>query len=456
MDGTSQAKRNTGAVSAAHSPGAILGWFRQVMPPEFFTGLKRDLEIVENSCVFTLPVTVWLMILQRLSPVGTLESAVEQLRHGSGRELLEPCRQVREGRISGHTGAYGQARVNLPVEAARRIAEQTFRNLYTGGSAHPLHDRLFVLDGSTIRLAHSAGLAKAYPAARNARRPSHWPILLVTVLHHVQTGTAMAPAFGPMHGPEAVSEQALAGELIDRLPPQSTLIGDRNFGIFAVLWRAHRQGHRVLTRLTADRAKRLAGGALPEVGSDLGVVWEPSNHDRRAHPEIPVSARIEGRLIAVKPEGAKQILYLFTTREEPVGEVAALYGRRWTIETDLRSLKEQVRLHRIEAKSPGMVASELYLAVAAWNLIRAVMQEAARQAGVEPRRLSFSRARAALLAFAQASLQHRSPEQQGRGWELVMQSIAQCKLPQRKRPSSPRLVWPAHQNFPSRKVSAHA
>jgi hypothetical protein len=425
------------------------------MPTEFFDDLKRDLEIVENSCVFTLPVTVWMMILQRLSPVGTLESAVEQLRQGSGQELLEPCKQVREGRISAHTGAYGQARVNLPVEAARRVAEQTFRSLYTVASAHTPDDRLFVLDGSTIRLAHTGGLAEAYPAARNPRRPSHWPILLVTVLHHVKTGTAMAPAFGPMHGPEAVSEQALAGELIDRLPPQSTLIGDRNFGIFAVLWRAHRQGHQVLTRLTAERARRLAGGAVPEVGSDLEVVWEPSSHDRRAHPEIPAAARIEGRLIAVKPEGAKQILYLFTTRQEPIDQVAALYGRRWTIETDLRSLKEQVRLHRIEAKSPGMVASELYLAVATWNLIRAVMEQAARQAGVEPRRLSFSRARAALLAFAHASAPQRSPAQQERGWQLVLESISHCRLPQRKRPSTPRLVWPSVQSFPKRKLLAH-
>ncbi len=157
--------------------------------------------------------------------------------------------------------------------------------------------------------------------------------------------------------------------------------------------------------------------------------------------------------MAIKPEGAKQILYLFTTREEPADQVAALYGRRWTIETDLRSLKEQVRLHRIEAKSPDMVASELYLAVATWNLIRAVMQEAAQQAGVEPRRLSFSRARAALLAFAQASLPNRSPQQRDRGWELVLHSIAHCRLPQRKRPYAPRLVWPTHQNFPSRKVS---
>jgi hypothetical protein len=278
----------------------------------------------------------------------------------------------------------------------------------------------------------------------------------MTVLHHVKTGTAMPPAFGPMHGPEAVSEQALAGDLMDQLPPQSVLIGDRNFGIFAVLWRAHRQAHQVLTRLTAERAKRLAGGTVPDLGSAIEVVWEPSSHDRRAHPEIPADARIEGRLIAVKPEGATQILYLFTTLTEPAHEVAALYRQRWTIETDLRSLKEQVRLHQIEAKSPHMVASELQLAVATWNLIRAVMQQAARQAHVEPRRLSFSRARAALFAFVPASAHHNSPEQQDRGWDLVMQSIAQCKLPQRKRPPTPRLVWPRPRTFPTRKVSQHA
>ncbi len=154
----------------------------------------------------------------------------------------------------------------------------------------------------------------------------------------------------------------LAGELIDRLPSGATLIADRNFGIFAVLWRAHRQGHRVLTRLTSDRAKRLAGGAVPEVGSDLDVVWEPSGHDRRAHPEIAAGARVEGRLMAIKPEGAKQILYLFTTREEPADQVAALYGRRWTIWLDLRSLFEQVRLSKrriAEATSPGHGGGEL-------------------------------------------------------------------------------------------------
>ncbi len=32
-------------------------------------------------------------------------------------------------------------------------------------------------------------------------------------------------------------------------------------------------------------------------------------------------------------------------------EVIALYGERWTIETDLRSIKEQVRLHTISGST---------------------------------------------------------------------------------------------------------
>jgi len=275
-------------------------------------------------------------------------------------------------------------------------------------------------------------------------------------MHHARTGTAMAPVFGPAHGSYAVSEQALAGSLIDQLPPASVLIGDRNFGVFSVLWRAHRQGHQVLTRLTAERARRVAGGILPQSDSQIRVLWTPSKHDLGAHPEIPAEASIAGRLVAVKPPDAKQILYLFTTLQEPVEELTSLDYERWTIETDLRTLKEQVRLHQIEARSPDMVARELFLAVATWNLIRAVMQQAAKQADVEPRRLSFSRARAALLAFAQASAHQRSSQQQDRGWQLVLESVAQCKLPKRNRPSTPRLVWSRAQPFPKRNALPHA
>jgi hypothetical protein len=432
-----------------------LNWFGKTLPESFFASLKQDLGIIENSCIFTLPVTTWLMILQRLSQKGTLATAVTELLHGHGRELLEPCKRVREDKISAGTGAYSQARQRVPVEAVRRVAERTFEQLHRISPQDTLRDRLFLLDGSSIRLAHSPALLKAYPQAENQHGKSHWPVARVAVMHHVVTGLAMAPRFGAMYGPDAVSEQGLAEALIDQLPSSSVLIGDRNFGIFAVAWRAHNRGHAVLVRLTEARAKRLSGGDELIPGSDREVIWEPSRDDRRTHRDLPAEAHMEGRLIVTQTAGVKEILYLFTTLEEPAEQVAALYRERWNIETDLRSLKEQVRLHAIPARSPDLVASELLIAIASYNLIRAVMAEAAQQINTEPRRLSFSRSRESFWAFARAVAHVDSREKFEYHWRLLLRSLSQCKLPKRHRPPAPRVIWPKPQTFPTRKIKHH-
>jgi len=450
----------------------IFNWFGRTLPQSFFESLKRDLKIVENSCIFTLPVTIWLMILQRLSQKGTLATAVSELVHGNGRDLLEPCKKALENNISAGTGAYSQARQRVPTDAVRRVAERTFEHLHEIAPWAGLRGRLFVLDGSSIRLSNTPALTKVYPPAENQYGESHWPVMRVAVMHHVVTGLAMAPQFGLDHqrgpgvdlildkltcastpvvnGPDAVSEQGLAEALIDRLPALSVLIGDRNFGTFSVAWRAHSGGHSTLVRLTEQRARRLNGGELTQ-DSDRKVRWVPSPEDRRAHPDLPADAGIEGRLIVSRPEGAQETLYLFTTLEEAAEQVVPLYKERWNIETDLRSLKEQVRLHTIPARSPDLVASELLIAIAGYNLIRAVMTEAAQQIDIDPRRLSFSRSREAVHAFARAVAHVETPEKFEYHWRLLMRSLTQCKLPKRNRPPAPRVVWPKPHGFPTRK-----
>jgi hypothetical protein len=423
------------------------------LPHRFFESLKKDFELAGNSCIFTLEVTSWLMIVQRLSPEGTLTTAVGELLHGNGRELPDSCKRVRDEKISAGTGAYSQARQRIPAEAARRVAERTFEQLTAIRSADALRDRLFVLDGSSIRLAHVPAVIKEYPPAKNQHGDSHWPVMRAAVMHHVVTGLAMAPCFGPMYGPKAVSEQELAEALIDRLPESSVLIGDRNFGVFSVAWHAHNRGHKVLVRLTEPRARKLNGAAAPGAGADRKVIRMPGEGDRRGHQELTGEERIEGRLLAIFSEEALEILYLFTTLEEETAEtVAPLYKERWHIETDLRSLKEQVRLHTIPARSPDLIACELLLAIACYNLIRALMSEAAQQSGIEPRRLSFSRSREMFRAFSRAVAHVESAEEFERRWKILIRSIGQCKLPKRNRPSAPREVWHVRQNFPSRKI----
>ena len=82
MDGTAQ--NNT---DSANHTDAIQGWFGRIFPLSFFDSLKEDLEIIENRGIFTLRVTTWMMMMQRLSPSGTLDAAVSELLHGNGREL---------------------------------------------------------------------------------------------------------------------------------------------------------------------------------------------------------------------------------------------------------------------------------------------------------------------------------------------------------------------------------
>jgi hypothetical protein len=87
VDGTAQNKLVGGVEAATPKAENIFDQFRRVMSAEFFDRLRTDLGVVENSGIYTMPVTAWLMVLQRPSPLGTLEYAVEQLRQGSGREL---------------------------------------------------------------------------------------------------------------------------------------------------------------------------------------------------------------------------------------------------------------------------------------------------------------------------------------------------------------------------------
>lgn len=62
-----------------------------------------------------------------------------------------------------------------------------------------------------------------------------------------------------MYGPHPVSEQQLAEEAFDRLPPEAILIADRNFGVFAFAYAVARSQRRLLLRLTDSRARKILG-----------------------------------------------------------------------------------------------------------------------------------------------------------------------------------------------------
>jgi hypothetical protein len=429
--------------------------FGKVIPPQFFDQLRQRLDLPARG-FYTQAIVVWLMMWQRLEGRGTLEMAVQQVVQGMLGEMASSDKRVREGRVSTNTGGLSRARKRLPLEIVEAVCDEIFTKLTAPVDlVAVLQSKLFLLDGSAMRLLHTPPLVAAYPPGSNNHGEAHWPVIRILVAHHLGSGLAARPCWGPMYGEHAVSEQGLAEQIMQRLPAGAALLADRNFAVFSVAWAAQQNSFGVLFRITEARAQKIAGGFLPPANSECRVEWRPSRDDRRAHPELPADAVVRGRLIVAHvagEDGKRFKLCLFTTLEEPREVLVEMYRRRWDIELDIRSLKQTLRLHSLSSKSPQMAEKELLLATAGYNLIRSVQMAAARQANLEPRRLSFSRVQAVVMTAVPRLATLTDAAEWEAEYLQVLRWAAQGKLPNRPhRRSYPRAVWGHGGTFPSHK-----
>jgi hypothetical protein len=441
---------------AGNNLSGVLDLYGEAVPEQFFDQLERDLGRPVRQRVFNLALVTWLMISQRLDPKATLSTAVQQVAQRQPQALLSKHKRILEGTVSCHTGAYSDARQAMPVVVAEKVADRVLDHL-TQSRREALpgwNRRVFILDGSCLEMPHTAELVEAYPPDPK----SHWPVLRILVAQELTTALAERPCWGPVYGPKAVSEQALTEQILDRLPHHSVLMGDINFGVFSVVFAAIRRGHDILLRLQPNRAGVVGRGLSLQSGLDQQVCWRPSAYERKQHPDLPADACVRGRLIVQQvtaSDGSSVTLYLFTTLPLTVEQLVQLYGRRWNVETDLRSLKRTVGLQVLHCKSADMIAKELVLAIVGYNLVRAVMNAAAEEYKLDPRRLSFSRSQDVVNAALPGLAAAATPAEYRAGLRRMLRLVASCKLPDRSgRRSTPREVWGHGCKFSKRKVAA--
>jgi hypothetical protein len=419
--------------------------------------------VKSNNNVYSPLVVLWLLVSQRLQFGASMEAAVLDLLHGLPASFWpRPCKRILDWRQQGkapssHTGAYNQARQALPLSVVQKSCDHIFQQLVAqvGQPVSPTAVATFLLDGSTMRVPHTPQLCRAYPPSSNQYGEAHWPLLRVVVAHDLHTGLAMRPEWGPMNGDEAVSEQALLERSIDRLPERAIVIGDANFGVFSVAYAAAQRQHPVVLRLTVERARHLAGETLRD-DIDRPLLWTPSPAERKKHPGLPTDACVRGylRIRQVQPGDGSQavLLALFTTLPSADDSFAA-YGKRWNIETDLRTLKNSLCLDQLTCSTPDMVAKEINLGFVAYNLVRAFIGFASELSGVPPRGYSFTKVRRILDVFGPDLANAPNERAAKHVMSQIMSLIQQSKLPirKRKRPSYPREVWSMGSRYPSRK-----
>ena len=404
--------------------------FGDLAPP---AGRKRNY----YQRIFCPLVTLWGMVLQRLLKDPTLDNLVTQFSHGKADALRPGKRRLSKKIKSRQTASFSNARKRLPLELIQKVFTQLPKLLcqkITGRSWKDWH--VMLLDGSTVRLPPAGDIPQSFQPHRT-QHSCHWSIMRVVVGFCVRSGLSVGCALGS----QTTSEQVLACGLILAAQAKTLILGDRNFGVFRIVQTARAAKAQVLVRLTKVRAGRLARRPLV-AGLDLKVHWKHSRHDQ-LQPHC-CAQPVEGRLIVctIKRPGCRAFdLYLFTTLVDPelysVQELVALYGLRWHVELNLRYLKVQMNLGFLNCKSALMVRKEWYAGLIAYNLIRALMLLAASKALLDPLSLSFSSSsreiRETLLQWANG---------QSLDEQTVLDAIAKCRLPKRKkpRPNEPRLV----------------
>ena len=143
------------------------------------------------------------------------------------------------------------------------------------------------------------------------------------------------------------------------------------------------------------------------------------------YAELPETLQVRELRYWTKHRGYRtRCVTLVTTLVDPKAyphdELAALYGRRWEVETNLNHLKTTMGMNVLHCETVAGVLKELLMFALVYNLVRLVMAAAAEQQGVDVRRISFidalrwlAQARAGDILPALQIVPHRPPPYRG-------------------------------------------
>ena len=221
--------------------------------------------------------------------------------------------------------------------------------------------RVLLLDGTTITLAPTPDLTRAFPPAATGSAPSAWPVWHGVVAHELASGCGSRPEAGPMYGPNGSASWPWRSGCCPACRPAPSS------------WPTATSG--------CSRSPTRPGRAATAVGPGVWKLnWEPSRWDRKNHPELPADAAVAVWLHEVVVS-ASLTLWLVTTLGNTSANLAALYRLRQDVETDIRDVKRTLRVEEMRGKSEDMVRKEWAMGMVAYNLVVQVRRLAAARAG---------------------------------------------------------------------------
>ena len=386
------------------------------------------------------------------SPLTTAMMFIEQVL-GADHSCQDAVAQGLSARISLgqtpsslNTGPYCKARSRLALSLLERLAREVGGRLCM---AQPAAWRwrgreVKLVDGTTVSMPDTVENQEAFPQSTQQKPGLGFPVARVVGIVSLSCGAVLEWACGPCEGKNS-GETALLWDLLDKLSRGDVVVADRYFAGYFGIARMAQQGTDVVIRQHQRRHTDFRRGR--RLGKrDHVVNWvrpqRPRWMDQATYATMPEFVVMR----EVRVGNLTLVTTLLDDNEVGKLEVANLYGDRWQIELDFRSIKSVMQMDVLRCKRPEMVRKEIAVHLLAYNLVRIVMAQAAHLADVLPRQLSFKGTLQILNAFEQ-NLRFSPRARLGVRHEIVLAAIAQLLLPDRPDRSEPRAIKrrPTHQ-----------
>ena len=421
-----------------------LSTFNLLMSNDLFKQVENLLPS-HRERLFPPTETLAMFITQALSADRSCQHAVNQAavyRLVSG---LPNC--------STHTGGYCRARQRLPTQMVagltRYLGQHIDQQLPNEWRWHGRRIRL--VDGTTVTMPDTPENQAAFPQQRGQKTGLGFPICRVVGITCLGSGALLNAAIGRFNG-KGGDEQTLLRSIQDTLEDDDIVLGDAFFPSFVFLAAMQDKGVDILMEQMGARRRVTDFRRGQRLGQrdHLVVINKPKIKpdwlSEQAYQAAPDSLVIR----EFKAGGKIMVTTLTCPKTNPKEELKALYKQRWSVELDIRHIKETMRMNILSCKTPQMALKEIWVYLLAYNLIRLLMAQSAFVANTLPRNLSFKHCLQLWLLW-----NHQANAASEEQWYVLYTFMAQQRVGNRPGRSEPRAVKRRPKAYPLLTVPRH-
>lgn len=350
-----------------------------------------------------------------LNPIVTIQVFFVQILHGN--TAIEHLKHLTGMSLS--AAAYCKARMRVSLDALQLLLQRCVGQLQqeTFETARWLGHRVFLVDGSSFSMPDTPPLQAFFGQPGQQQPGCGFPIAHWLVMLHAGTGMIAKMLAAPLR----THDMSGAATLHPELRAGDVLVTDRGFCSYAHLALLFQRGVHGLLRLhqvilvdftpgrahvhpsqgKSDRKKGMPRSRwLKQLGAtDQIVEWfkpsvKPNWMSVDQYAALPTSLRVRELRYAIHQKGfrPKEITLVTTLLDAEaysLDDLAALYKRRWEVETNIGHLKTTMKMDVLKCKTVDGVLRELQVFALIYNMVRQVMLAAASRQGIDATRISF-------------------------------------------------------------------